>query len=333
MKYIFERMHSNSKVSIFIILLVIFVSILIFFIPLDLLEYLSLNIVGEPPINGRLWMEGVWELGGEIGMKSLAITGFIILGLCIVLFLNWRKKTFEKRNVSNFEVFAFFGTTIVFLITNILIGYAWWDPNAFLGIGPMFFPSIISLIIIGLIPELFRIVFKFNKKDFSISKQNLHKQLIIIIASAFGYGAVSTLWHCCSFYNVTIVFFFFVIKLVQLWGMASFFYKWGLKMFINKTRPFVAYVIISLCFGFSYPWHTIGFAITFTIFGLIMCEITRRTDSYHVSLFLLYFAYIFHAGLAWNGPEITLFIIIPISICICCILLFLLLFKSEKFEL
>ena len=104
-------------------------------------------------------------------------------------------------------------------------------------------------------------------------------------------------------------------------------------MFLNKTKPIIAYLIISICFGFTYPWHTIGFALTFTIFGLIMCEVTHRTDSYHVSLLLLYFAYIFHAALPWHGPEITMYIVIPISIAISAVLLILYTFKPEKFEI
>jgi len=332
METLSEKTNFISKTTLLILLFVIAATLSIIFIPLNLLEYLSLNVVGEPPINGRFWIEGVWELGGEFGMKTLAIIGIVIIGICITFFSDWKKIILEKRNVSNLEVLAFFGATIAFFIVNILIGYAWWDPNAFLGMGPLFFPSIISLIIIGLIPEFFRISFKFSKDNFSISKKNLNKQLILIISSAYGYGAVSTLWHCCSFFNLTMYFFFFVIKFIQLWAMTSFFYKWGFKMFMSRTRVAFAYLIISFCFGFTYPWHTIGYAFTFTIFGLIMCEVTRRTDSYYASLFLFYFAYIFHAALPWHGPDITLFIIIPISLIICGILLFFLIFKSEHFK-
>ncbi len=332
MRNMFNVLTEKSK-SLLIVLIFVTITInLIIFVPINLLEYLSLNVVGEPPINGRTWIEGMWELGGEIGMKSLAILGFIILGICILFLMQWEPISFKKRPVNKIEIIAFFGTTGGFIIINFLIGYSWWDPNAPLGMGPLFFHSMLSLIVIGLLPELFKIIFKFNKEDFAISKKNIDKEIFIVVLSAYGYGAVSALWHCCSLFNFTMYFFFFVIKFIQLWAMTSFFYKWGFKMFMSKTKTIFAYLIISVCFGFAYPWHTFGFALTFTLFGLILCEITRRTDSYYISLLLLYFAYIFHAALPWHGPEITLYVIIPVSIIICGILIILYIFKLEKFK-
>jgi hypothetical protein len=333
MRNIFGKLSEISKSFLIILMCIVIIIISIIFIPINLLEYLSLNVVGEPPINGRTWIEGMWELGGEFGMKILAILGFVILGICILFLMQWEPISFKKRQVKNIEIIAFFGITGGFIIINFLIGYSWWDPNAPLGMGSLFFHSILSLIIIGLLPELFKIIFKFDKEDFAISKKNIDKEIFIVVLSAFGYGAVSVLWHCCSLFNFTMYFFFFVIKFIQLWAMTSFFYKWGFKTFMSKTKTIFAYLIISVCFGFAYPWHTFGFAFTFTLFGLILCEITRRTDSYFVSLLLLYFAYIFHAALPWHGPEITLFIIIPISIAICGILFFIHIFKLEKFKI
>jgi hypothetical protein len=55
--------------------------LLTLFLPLEWLKYLSIEIVGEPPINGESWMEGVNVLGGSISMRLLAICGLIILGI------------------------------------------------------------------------------------------------------------------------------------------------------------------------------------------------------------------------------------------------------------
>ncbi len=151
-----------------------------------------------------------------------------------------------------------------------------------------------------------------------------------MIAIAYGYGLTSVIWHDCQLFNFDMYFFFFITKFVQLWAMSSFFFKYGFKLFLNKTKPWVAYIVISVLFGFSYPWHTIGFAITFMIFGFLLCFLTRRTNSYLPGLILLYFAYIFHAALPWNGPYITFSIIYPLSIGVLGILIYLLVYRKDK---
>ena len=160
MRNIFDILTKLSKSFFIVLISIVIIIISIIFIPINVLESLSLNVVGEPPINGRTWIEGMWELGGEFGMKTLAILGFVILGVCILFLMQWEPISFKKRLVRNIEIVAFFGTTGAFIIINFLIGYSWWDPNAPLGMGPLFFHSILSLIIIGLLPELFKISFK-----------------------------------------------------------------------------------------------------------------------------------------------------------------------------
>ena len=306
------------------LLLLIAVSLicLVLFLPLDLLEYLSLEIVGEPPINGQSWMAGVIALGGTLSMRLLAIFGILIIFLLIPIILNWEKPPFIQRQVKNAEIAFFLFATGVFFLINFLIGYEWWDPNAFLGMGPLFFQSILSLIVLGCLPEIAKLIFKFERADFAESTANIRKIAIIMILIAFGYGLISLIWHCCSFFDAKMFFFFFIIKLIQLWAMCSFFFKWGLPLFLNKTNEWTAYIIISILFGFCYPWHTFGFAITFIIFGFLICYLTRKTNSYLTGLILLYFAYIFHAGLAWQGPLITFSVIYPISITIIAVLFY-----------
>jgi len=76
-----------------------------------------------------------------------------------------------------------------------------------------------------------------------------------------------------------------------------------------------------------------GFAITFSFFGFIICYLTRKTNSYLLGLILLYFSYIFHAGLAWNGGFITIFIIFPISIFLMVLLIFFDVKREKIFKL
>jgi hypothetical protein len=300
--------------TLILILIGIALSLTVLIAPLELLEFLSLEVVGEPPINGRTWMEGVDELGGESSMRFLAIIGVIIIIHALFFVLDWENKPLPKREVNRLEVITFLIATIAFFLVNFLIGYSWWDPDAFLGMGPLFIPSIVSLIILGLLPLLFRRFFQLEKESLAASKDNLKEILIFMVIIAFGYGLISTIWHCCSFFDPKMYFFFFIIKLIQLWGMCSFFFKYGLYLFMSKLKPWAAYLIISILFGFCYPWHTIGFALTFTLFGFALCILTRKTGSYWPGLILLYFAYIFHAGLPWNGPLLTFFVIYPISL-------------------
>ncbi len=246
-------------------------------------------------------------------MRLLAILGLLIIGILIPIILKWEKKASEARTVKNTELLLFLGATVVFLLANILIGYAWWDSDHILGMGPLFIPSILSLVILGSIPYIAKALFKFGERGFANSTENLPKISLIMILVAFGYGLVSLIWHCCSFFEPKMFFFFFVIKLVQLWAMTTFFFKWGLPLFLNLTNKWIAYIGISVLFGFCYPWHTVGFALTFTMFGILLCYLTENTNSYLSGLILLYFAYIFHAGLAWQGPLITFAVIYPIT--------------------
>ena len=301
-------------ISLIIIILVISLIIIILVLPLTLLEFLSLEIVGEPPINGRTWMEGVNELGGEISMRFLAILGILIIALTLPFVLEWEKKSLSIREVEKKEIILFFIIAAVFFIINLVIGYLWWDPDGFLGMGSLFFPSILSLFLLGLSPLLLGKIFHFGKEDLATSTDNMKEISICMIIIAFGYGLISCIWHCCAFFEPKIFFFFFIIKLVQLWAMCTFFFKYGLKLFLNKIKPIYAYAIVSTLFGLCYPWHTWGFALTFIIFGFLLCYLTRKTDSYLPGLILLYFAYIFHAGIPWNGAMITFFVIYPISI-------------------
>jgi len=57
--------------------------------------------------------------------------------------------------------------------------------------GPLFFPSIASLIVLGILPEIFRSVFKFERKNFAESSENIKEITIYMIQIAFGYGAIS----------------------------------------------------------------------------------------------------------------------------------------------
>lgn len=297
---------------IILILLALLLSAIILILPLDLLEFLSINVVGEPPINGRTWLEGVEELGGELSMRIIAILGLVIIVLVLPYILKMEKKEVKAREISRSEIFAFFISTIVFFIVNILIGYSWWDPEGFLGMGPLFLPSIASLIALGLLPEIFRKVFQFKREDFFDSTENLKQISVAMIVIALGYGAISCIWHCCSFFDPSIYFFYFGIKAIQLWGMCAFFFKWGFPMLLNESKEWVAYLVVSLLFGFCYPWHTFAYALVFSFFGFVICFLTRKTDSYLPGFILFYFAYIFHAGLPWNGPLITFTIIYPI---------------------
>lgn len=307
--------------------------LLIYFSPLEVLEFLSIEIVGEPPINGLSWYEGVEALGGVLSMRVLASLGVIIIIFLIPSIMSWSNRLIAKKDERTKEIYFFLVVTVAFFLTNILIGYAWWDPNHSLGMGPLFFPSIISLITLGLIPEIAKKIFNFTRDDFADSKANIVKISVIMIFIAFGYGLISLIWHCCSFYEPKMFFFFFIIKLIQLWAMTSFFFKYGLPLFLSKTSKWVAYLVISVLFGFCYPWHTVGFALTFTLFGVLLCYLTSKTNSYLSGLILLYFAYIFHAGLAWQGAFLTICVIYPLTAGILAIVLLLQCWKTNTFIL
>ncbi len=322
-----------SKNLLFIFSVFIILILIILFIPLNVLEFLSLEIIGEPPINGKSWLEGVDALGGALSIRILAILGVLIIVSCLPFVFNWKKTELAKRQVKRSEIIFFLSSTAIFFAINILIGYNWWDPKAFLGMGPLFFPSMISLIILGILPEINLKLFKFQRSDFADSTNNLKESSLIMLIISFGYGLISLIWHCCSFYNGTMYFFFFIIKFIQLWAIMSFFYKWGLKIFLNLMQEWQAYILISILFGICYPWHTMGFAITFSFFGFIICYLTRKTNSYLLGLILLYFSYIFHAGLAWNGGFITIFIIFPISIFLMVLLIFFDVKREKIFKL
>lgn len=290
-------------------------------LPLDVLEYLSLNIVGEPPINGHSWLEGVAELGGEASMRFLATCGGMILILGARLFVRGNplregtKLSTPARKVTPGELAVFGGSTGTYFMVNISIGYAWWDPGAMLGMGSLFWPSILSVIFLGLGPTFIRFGFKLPADSFAGSTVSVKQNVPLMGAIAFYYGLLSCLWHCCSLFNETMYFFFFVVKFVQLWGMCRFFFYWGLPLLqqaFHRKAP--ATVVTAVLFGLCYPWHTLGFAVTFMLFGGLLAITTDRTRSYWLGLLLLYFSYIFHAALPWHGAGVTFSVVYPLGI-------------------
>jgi hypothetical protein len=298
--------------------------LIVFLLPLDSMEYLSLNIVGEPPINGRTWLEGVQELGGEMSMRFLAAWGVVIMVLGAAFLLKKEAKLTSRSPPSRAELPVYAVGIAAFFVVNLLIGYGWWDPDGFLGMGPLFVPSIVSLIALGLTPYFVRNRCKLDANVFFTSRSELGRNIAILAIIAFGYGLVSCIWHCCSFFDAKMYFFFFVTKLVQLWAMCSYFFMWGLPMLDArfKASPWPA-IITAVMFGICYPWHTIGFAVTFAIFGFLLSIIARKTGSYVPGLALLYLAYIFHAGLPWHGEVFSILALLPVSIVVVGLLAFL----------
>ncbi len=102
--------------------------------------------------------------------------------------------------------------------------------------------------------------------------------------------------------------------------MCSYFFMWGLPMLEAwfKKGPLLPVIVTAVLFGICYPWHTVGFAVTFAAFGLLLALLTRKTGSYLPGLIMLFLAYIFHTGLPWNGPGFTIYVLQPVSIVIAC---------------
>ncbi|MHA1699448.1 MAG: hypothetical protein ACTSWN_11450 [Promethearchaeota archaeon] len=308
----FKKMIFASRVLLFVAITLIILAI---FLPVGVLEYLSLNVVGGPPINGQTWKDGVIALGGEVSMRLLSIWGIIIIALSSIKLLNEKGFVLERKGVKSRDLVLFTLITLSFFIINLFIGYSWWDPEGILGMGPNFIPSILSIVFLGISPSVIERTFRLHENSNQFEKPRWMQHLLLMVLIALGYGLVSCIWHCCSFYEPKMYFFFFVIKLIQLWGLSRFFFGWALpKLRRYLGKDWIAYLIVGTLFGFCYPWHTIGFAITFIIFGFALCIIKRKTGSYWHCLVLLYFAYIFHAGLPWHGAYITIVVIHPISI-------------------
>ncbi|MBN2153810.1 MAG: hypothetical protein JW839_20295 [Candidatus Lokiarchaeota archaeon] len=295
--------------------------LLVFLLPRDAMEYLSLNVVGEPPINDRSWLDGVAELGGELSMRFLAAWGVLIVVLGAMFLLRKEGKPFSRPPASRAELITYAVGVAAFFTANLLIGYAWWDPDGFLGMGPLFLPSVASLAAFGLLPHLARRKCHLPTSALATSREGLPATIAAVAVVAFGYGLVSCIWHCCSFFDVKMYFFFFVTKLFQLWAMCSYFFMWGLPMLEARFKhgPLPS-LITAVLFGICYPWHTVGFAITFAAFGFMLAVLTRRTGSYIPGLVLLYLAYIFHAGLPWHGPGFSVYVLQPVSMLIACML-------------
>jgi len=284
--------------------------------PLETLEYLSLNIIGEPPINGRTWLEGVAETGGDAGMRALGAAGTVILVLGILLLSRIRYREVVRRETTPAEPIVFALAVSLFFAANVWIGYRWWDPAATLGMGPMFAHSMLVLLAFGLLPDVISRFFDTGRPAMSHEGGGLAQALPVLLVIAFGYGLLSTVWHCCSFFAPKMYFFFFITKFVQLWAVTSFFFRWAFPMISNRWGAAAAYAVVSICFGLTYPWHTPGFAVAFVIFGLVLCDVARRAGSYLAPLLLLYFSYIFHAALPWHGARATLYAILPASVAI-----------------
>ena len=289
--------------------------LLIWLLPLDVLETLSLDVIGEPPINGQSWTAGVEALGGSFSMRLLATLGAVIMLIGVRCLLARPNTEVPLRRVARGELGVFFGVAVGFGAANLYLGYGWWDAEAFLGMGPYFAHSMALLLGLGLAPHVAGRVFRCDPPTLANRHDDLLRDLLPVLLIAFGYGLVSCVWHCCSFFAPKMIFFFFVIKGVQLWAVCTFFYGWGFKMLLQAwDRRWLAYFVTAVLFGFCYPWHTSGFAVAFSAFGLLLCAVTLKTGSYLTGWALLYFAYIFHAGLPWHGPALTFSVVFPVVV-------------------
>ncbi len=86
------------KTRYLLVLIEVLLICLVLLIPLDLLEFLSLRVIGEPPINGLTWMEGVESLNGSIFMRILAIDGILIMFFMIPIILKSMRAITMKLN-------------------------------------------------------------------------------------------------------------------------------------------------------------------------------------------------------------------------------------------
>nr|MDO8085153.1 hypothetical protein [Candidatus Sigynarchaeum springense] len=327
-----SAMMPASKLSLIAIAVAVVLVLFAFLLPLDILEYLSLNVVGEPPINGRSWLDGVAELGGELSMRFLAAWGVAIMVLGAVLLLRKEGRPVSRPPASRGELVTYVSGVAAFFVANELIGYGWWDPGGFLGMGPLYAPSIASLVAFGIVPILVMRACKLGSSAFAASREGLPRNLAIVAVIAFGYGLVSCIWHCCSFFDAKMYYFYFVTKIIQLWAMCSYFYMWGLPMLeaLFKKGPLPPALVTAVLFGICYPWHTVGFAVTFAAFGFLLAVLARKTGSFLPGLVLLFLAYIFHTGLPWNGPGFTIYVLQPVSIAVACIIAFLVVIRRAS---
>ncbi len=289
-------------------------SVLMLLVPESTLEYLSLHVVGEPPINGKTWAEGMHATGGPWGMRWVGIVGLWIMGLGLVDLRRWQPAPWSEREVANVEVVCWAAAAVTFGVVNMAIGYSWWDPQAFLGMGPLFPHSIASLAVLGVLPILARRFFGIPGDGLATLPGHTPSMLPILVVVAFGYGLWSCLWHCCVLFAPSIVFFYLVTKLFQLSAVCVFFFGWGLPMFGARWGSTAAYLVTGATFGLCYPWHTPGFALVFAVFGVVLCDLARRAGSWLAPTLLLYMAYNFHAALPWNGADVTVYGILPASV-------------------
>ena len=308
---------------IYLILAETIVAILVFLTPLSLLEYLSGEVVGEPPITGETWIKTDYSIIGEFSMKLLAIIGLIIIVHTFYFVLKIQNAPLPERNVSRLELISFIVIALIFCGVNYLIGYNYWNPNAFLGMGLLFIPWILSYLILGLIPFIFKVIFNFKSEDFAASTTHLFSYLFTVSFIAFGYGLFSGIWHCCAFRGAIEYILFITIKFIQFFCICLYFFMYGFNLLLSKIKkPWIAYIIISFFFALLNTLHTLSYSITYFCFGIILCILVRKTDSFLPAFFFLYLSYIFHAGLPWRGAVETITIIYPISILILIIIVY-----------
>ena len=91
-------------------------------------------------------------------------------------------------------------------------------------------------------------------------------------------------------------------------------YGYGFPLCQRRWGTIPAVAVCAILVGVLTPWHTVGFAVTFALFGVGLWVLMAKTGSHLTPFLTLYLSYITHACLPWRGDVVTWGVIIPGSL-------------------
>lgn len=321
----------NKKLLILILCCVcIIFSIIALLIPISVVEEASIFIVD-------MYLDKYWDIGWHEIYRIFAILGIIILCILIYGIFQLTPHSLERSSSPAKSEIAIWVIAISFgVIFNIgIVGLQWLIPEDQFIFGgsvlDLFWSLIYALgvLILGIIPFIMKKVYKLKNEDIGFTRKNFNISIIFSVFLGFGYGLISTFWHCCYVFTFQDALIRTSLLLFMTFILLIFFIGYSVKLFSKNLPLILIYIICSLSFCFVYLWHNTQNQLVFFFFGLAGCELYRRTNNVIAPIMMAFSGFFFHTILPYRGEFISTYIIIPLSIMVI-ILSFLYVLKRES---
>jgi hypothetical protein len=270
------------------------------------------HLLPGPDRRPLTWADGHSHSGRE-AIRVMAVLGALIFFVALFRITRLPDQPLSRETPPRrWEVPAFLVFSTAFVAFSVSLGTSWWDIEHPLYFGRTFPLLIAANLFLGVWPLLaIRIGRLRPRGDLVPARRNVGLAIAVSLAVTVGYGLYSTLWHCCKMWLFADVSYFVAVKIAVLYPMLFFVYGYGYPLFERTWGKRAAVAVCAVLTGALTPWHTLGFAVSYAVFGVALWFLMRKTGTHLTPFLVMYLAYIAHALMPWQGDAVTWYLIVP----------------------